>query len=169
MQVHIARIKDGLVVEAMPDSKAKTLWVVSAYATKIKEEGGQVPKWSEAPSRVTSETPLASYNQPSSTTSIPENSETRNRQNSQNRQENSGNQYQLSEDIEGDEDADIAALSGGENGLLIRVSPVRAWQGQPTGNPRDAWSRGFCRSPKHKKTAARKSSSPAVSFPVTAR
>ena len=101
--------------------------------------------------------------------SIPENSENRNRQNSQNGQENSGNQYQLSEDIEGDEDADIAALSGGENGLLIRVSPVRAWQGQPTGNPRDAWLRGFCRSPKHKKTAARKSSLPAVSFPVTAR
>ena len=71
----------------------------------------------------------------SSITSIPENSDTRNRQNRQNRQGNSGNQYQLSENIEADENADIAALSGGENGLLIRVSPVRAWQGQPRKSP----------------------------------
>ena len=104
----------------------------------------------------------------SSTISIPENSDTRNRQNRQNRQENSGNQYQLSEDIEADENADIAALSGGENGLLIRVSPVRAWQGQPTGNPRDAWSRGLSLT-KTQKDRRKESSSPAVSFPVTAR
>ena len=87
------------VVEAVPDTKNKTLWVITAYASKTKEEGGQVPKWSNAPSRVTSETPLASYTRPSSNISISETVAENNRQNVQTSEENSHGRRQLSEYI----------------------------------------------------------------------
>lgn len=55
------------VVEAVPDTKAHTLWVVSAYAEQIKEEGNeQELEWRKNSQQLTSETSAASL-QPSST------------------------------------------------------------------------------------------------------
>lgn len=92
------------VVEAVPDSKNKTLWVVTAYAGKTKEEGGQVPKWSNAPSRTTSETPLASYTRPSSNFSISETEGENNQQSAQTLNESPQSRRQLSEYVVGDDD-----------------------------------------------------------------
>ena len=63
-----------------PDSPALSSGGVSPGASK---EGGQVPKWSNAPSRTTSETLLASYTRPSSNSSISETTGEINRQNGQ--------------------------------------------------------------------------------------
>ena len=84
-----------------PDSTALSSEGVSPGAFK---EGGQVPKWSNAPSRVTSETPLASYTRPSSNISISETVAENNRQNVQTSEENSHSRRQLSEYVIGDED-----------------------------------------------------------------
>ena len=71
------------VVEAVPDTKAHALWVVSAYAEQIKEEGNeQELEWRKNSQQLTSETSAASL-QPSSTFRIVKKQDFVNSQNAQ--------------------------------------------------------------------------------------
>ena len=86
------------VVEAVPESKAKTLWVVSAYATKIKEEGDQVPNGKQKSSLPVYVHDELDSSWPSSDSSISEMESENNRQNVQTSEENSHGRRQLNLD-----------------------------------------------------------------------